>query len=102
MTELVYFQKSPRTTKKYVAVFRNPKKTIHFGAKNYEDFTIHNDPNRKKLYLSRHGKEDWTKPLTAGTLSRYVLWNKQSLEDSLDDYLSKFKIKDMRQNKIIN
>ena len=58
MTELIYFAKSPRTTKKYMVVFKNPKKTIHFGAKGYEDYTIHHDDNRKNLYLNRHKKEE--------------------------------------------
>ena len=41
---------SNKTNKKYAAIIDNDKKTktIHFGAKNYSDFTIHKDTERKK------------------------------------------------------
>ena len=97
MTNLQYFGKSQRKGKKYVAVFSNPKKTIHFGADGYEDYTIHKDKNRRQLYFNRHKKnENWEDPLTAGSLSRYVLWNKTTIEKSLEDYLNRFNIGDKR------
>lgn len=76
---------------KYVAEFDNPHKVVPFGALGYEDYTQHNDIRRKKLYLIRHRKnEDWTNPRTAGALSRWILWNKTSLDDSIDDYIERF------------
>jgi len=76
---------------KYVAEFSMPPKTVPFGAIEYEDYTQHHDLKRKKLYLNRHRRrEDWTDPKTAGALSRWILWNKPSLEDSLRDYLDRF------------
>ena len=69
---------SERRDKKYKAVFTDTDgkhKTIHFGAKGMSDYTIHNDDKRRELYLARHRKtEDWTKPMTAGALSRWILW----------------------------
>ena len=86
---------------KYVATFlnneTNRKKTVKFGAikKNgepYEDFTTHGDEERKERYIKRHDKrEDFQNPITAGSLSRYLLWNKPTIEDSLKDYLKRFK-----------
>ncbi len=69
------------------------EKKVSFGAKGYSDYTIHKDDARKARYLKRHEKnENWTDPLTAGTLSRYILWNKKTVSESLKDYLKHFKI----------
>jgi hypothetical protein len=76
---------------KYVAEFDNPPKLVSFGALGYEDYTQHHDAYRKKLYLNRHRKrENWKDPRTAGALSRWILWNKPSLEDSIHDYIKRF------------
>jgi hypothetical protein len=33
----------------------NPNgKKIHFGGKNFSDYTIHKDDERKKRYIARH------------------------------------------------
>ena len=81
-------------TKKYKAVFRldsGRTKTIHFGAKGYEDYTMHHDKERKRRYLQRHAaREDFTNPLTAGALSRWILWNKPTLRASIDDFCRRF------------
>ena len=69
-------------------------KTIHFGAYGMSDFTIHKDPLRKERYLKRHKKnENWENYETAGSLSRYILWNKPTLKGSVDDYKKRFKLK---------
>ena len=88
--------RSTRDGKKFMAVFTNNRtgrtKTTHFGAANYSDYTIHKDPQRKKLYLNRHrSNENWNDPTTAGALSRWVLWNKPTLRDSIKDYKRRFK-----------
>jgi len=92
---MVKFYKANDGVHKYVAVFSNPPQHISFGALGYEDYTQHNDANRKKLYLNRHRKnEDWTNPRTAGALSRWILWNKSSLEESIAHYIKKFHMND--------
>ncbi len=75
-------------------------KIVHFGASGYKDFISYyaNDGRkkaneRKGLYYARHQKEDWTKPMSAGTLSKYILWNKPTLKESINDYVRKFKLK---------
>lgn len=87
-------RKSSRKGKKYVARFQYPsgrKKTTHFGGRGYSDYTIHKDKNRKQLYLNRHRKrENWNDPTTAGSLSRYLLWNKPTLNSSFEDYKKRF------------
>lgn len=89
---------SPLKTKKYKVIVQdkknNKKKTIHFGAKGYEDFTIHKDTERKNKYIDRHKhKEDWQDPFTAGFWALHALWNKPTLQGSLNDIKHKFDIK---------
>lgn len=89
--------KSPSKTKKYKVVVTDgdKKKTIHFGAKGYEDYTIHKDKERKSRYVERHRGmgEDWEDPFTAGFWALHALWNKPSLQGSLNDIKRNFKIK---------
>jgi len=76
------------------------KKTIHFGAKDYSDYTIHKDPDRKQRYIDRHKEnEDWTKSGidTAGFWSRWLLWNEPTLKDSIKEIEDKFGIKIIRR-----
>lgn len=72
-------------------------KTTHFGDERYEDYTIHKDKKRLKNYNTRHGSksagEKWQKPMTAGALSKWILWNKPSLAGSFADYKRRFKLK---------
>lgn len=97
--KLVSIKKSPKKDKKLMATFeitkgkKSSQKTVHFGAKNYSDYTIHKDPERKQRYILRHQKnENWKDPTTAGALSLYVLWNKPSLHASISDFKKKFKL----------
>ena len=82
---------SDRTDKKFEARI-DGRQSIHFGAKGASDFTIHKDPERKERYLKRHEKmgEDWNDPLTAGFYSRWILWNRPTLEDSIRDTNRRF------------
>ena len=46
---------------------------------------------RKERYIKRHDKrEDFENPITAASLSRYILWNKSTIEDSLKRLFKKF------------
>jgi hypothetical protein len=87
---------SPLKTKKYKVVIEDEekKKTIHFGAKGYEDYTIHKDKERKNRYINRHKKkEDWNDPFTAGFWALHTLWNKPTLQGSLNDIKRNYDIK---------
>ena len=93
----VKIKTSTRKEKKLMAIFilKNGRtKTIHFGAKGYSDFTIHKDIKRRDRYEARHIKrEKWNKPMTAGALSKWVLWNKKTLSASIKDFKRRFKLK---------
>ena len=87
---------STRKDKKLMALFYKDGKiikTTHFGASGYSDFTIHKNSKRKQRYLDRHKKrEKWENPCTAGSLSRYVLWEKPILSNSIEFYANRFKL----------
>ena len=89
---------STRRDKKLMAVFSvNGKrvKTTHFGGRGCMDYTKYwkKDPSiakQKRLqYIKRHRvRESWRDPQAAGTLSRYILWEKPTL----DQAIRKFKV----------
>ena len=88
---IVIIQPSRLKTKKYDAII-NGTKTVSFGDAKYEDYTIHKDDVRQQRYIIRHRTaERWDDPTTAGALSRWVLWNKKSLQASIDDMNQRFK-----------
>ena len=93
----VKFSKSDIPDKKMKAVFYKDNKkvkTTHFGASGYSDFTKHKNEERKKLYDSRHKKnENWNDYKSAGSLSKYILWNKPTMSASIKDYKNKFNLK---------
>ena len=80
------------------------KKTVHFGANGYSDFTIHKDPERMKRYDARHKtNENWTKIgiYTAGFWSKWILWSKPSLTQAINYTSKKFGIK-IKRSKPVN
>jgi len=92
--------KSNRNDKRFVAIFYdsdNKKiKTTHFGLKNPKigTFIDHQNKEMKLNYLKRHIKnEKWNDFETAGSLSRFILWNKPTLVASLNDYKRRFNLK---------
>lgn len=100
----VEISRSSNPEKKLMAIFSDKEgkkiKTTHFGQRGASDYTKHGDKERMQRYLERHGggtttstKEDWKDPTTAGSLSRWVLWNKPSLSGSFADFKRRFGLK---------
>lgn len=99
---IVYLSKSKKSGKKFTVrivtiVGKNEKiKTIHFGASGMSDYTKHKDKERLNRYITRHKKnENWGKSgiNTAGFWSRWLLWNKPSIEASKRNISSRFGVK---------
>ena len=99
MYDLVTIKRANPSThpqKKMVAVFEDPddprrRKHVYFGSRGMSDYTLHKDASRKQLYLQRHrARENWNNPYTAGSLSRWILWNKPTLRASIADYKRRF------------
>ena len=87
----IIIKPSNKPDKKYMAII-DDRKTIHFGAKNYSDFTIHKDEERKQRYLNRHKKnENWNDPLTASFYATNILWKTSTITDSIKDTNQRFK-----------
>ncbi len=93
----VQILKSDRDGKKLKAIFYNKDmkkvKTTNFGATGYEDYTIHKDPVRRRRYINRHKKENWNDYMSAGSLSRYILWEYKSLDKAKREYAKRFNLK---------
>ena len=84
--------KSTRPGKKYQAKFVSQidGPTVHFGAAGMSDYTKNKDPERKKAYLARHkANENWRDKESAGFWSRYLLWEKPSLQEAAKALRSK-------------
>lgn len=98
----VIISKSEAKGKKLKAVFYDKDdkkiKTINFGAEGMNDYIKYQKEGktkadeRKKLYWKRHSGEKGG-VMTASTLSKYILWNKPTLQSSIRDYKSKFGLK---------
>jgi len=95
---LVQLTKSDIKGKKYTAIFYESKdrkkiRTTHFGSAGMSDYTKHKDDERKELYLARHrANERWDDYMSAGALSRWILWNKTTISASYNDYLKRFNL----------
>jgi len=106
--KLLRVVRSSNKDKKYDAIFlvNDKEKKVSFGASGYRDYTLVNDKDSKfylpkildrnvvkASYIRRHReKENWNNPLTAGALSRYILWNRKTLNASIKDFKKRFKL----------
>ena len=95
--EFIELKKSKKPYK-YVVRLRidDKEKTVRFGAAGYSDYTKHGDKERKDRYLARHKvRENWTRSGvgTRGWWSRWLLWNKTTIQGSLEDTLRRFRIR---------
>jgi hypothetical protein len=103
--EFIKLVKLKGDEKKYKAVLLNTdtgrEKSVKFGAAGMQDYTKYYKKQGKEVadekkaaYIARHSKnnEDWTASGkdTAGFFSRWVLWNKPSVEASLADVKRRF------------
>jgi hypothetical protein len=76
------------------------EKTVDFGAKGMGDFTIYSKSNpeeaknHRERYIARHAKmgEDWNDPLTPGFWSRWLLWEKPTIQESLKFIKKRFNL----------
>ena len=99
--KLIRIANSPRADKKLVASFETDDDrvlNIHFGGRGYNDYPTYYRmdggtiaDSKKNAYLARHSvNENWNDPTSAGALSRWVLWNKRTIRESIEDYRKRF------------
>ena len=91
-----YLYNSTNPNKKYTVKFINEQtgrnNTIHFGAANMSDYTLHKDDKRKALYINRHINDNIYDLSYAGCWSWWLLWNKKTIDASIHDMEKRFKI----------
>ena len=89
--------KSHLAAKKYDAIFTyddGKTKTISFGAAQFSDFLQHKNLQRRDRYIARHSKnEHFNEPMTAGSLSRWILWGPStSLRENIKSFKNRFNL----------
>lgn len=94
--KLISISDSTKADKKLMAVFENNgrKKTVHFGAKGMDDYTITKSKEQRDRYRTRHAKDLTTgDPTRPGYLSYHVLWgDSTSRAKNISDYKKKFNL----------
>jgi hypothetical protein len=101
---------TPEGNSKYMAIFYMDTgdkvhiKKVTFGGRGYRDYISYyeEDPEkaftRRENYLDRHRpreNEFWdSNPMAASALSKWILWNRPTLEESLLSYKRKFKLRE--------
>jgi hypothetical protein len=88
---------SEKPEKKLKAIFQSESgrtKTIHFGQRGADDFTITGDKAQRQRYINRHSaNENFQKADTAGALSRWVLWgDSKSRAKNITDFTRRFNL----------
>ena len=101
---LLSVKPSPREEKRYMATYclcriknscrGSNHKLVHFGQPGATTYVDGADEAKKKSYLARHSKspgQDWSKPDTPGSLSRWLLWGStRSLRENIKKFREKF------------
>ena len=84
---------------KYTVMFDDGKK-VSFGAIGYGDYPtyVRNKPDEaaehKQRYLARHrSRENWKDLRSPGALSRYILWDKPTIQESWNMYKARVQLK---------
>jgi hypothetical protein len=94
--KLVSITKSKAKGKKWAAEFSytgDKKKTIHFGATGYLDYTIGASDEQRKNYLSRHASGKTAKADTADALSYHILWGEsKKMSNNIKSFKNKYSV----------
>ena len=94
--KLISIGESTKSDKKLMAIFENNgrRKTVHFGAKGMDDYTITKSKEQRERYRTRHAKDLTTgDPTRPGYLSYHVLWgDSTSRAKNISDYKKKFNL----------
>ena len=99
--KLLSVKQSTKPEKKLMATFDvdGKERVVHFGSSKNKDFTIYWKEDKEKAekmksaYLARHKvNENWNNPMTAGSLSKNILWNLPTVSASIKDFKKRFSL----------
>ena len=95
--KLLKITDSTKPEKKMMAVFETESgrtKTIHFGSRGMDDYTLTKSKEQRDRYLNRHrSAENWDKPDSAGALSRWILWGESvSRQKNIASFKQRFNL----------
>ncbi len=95
--KLLRVERTPNQSKAFRAIFKldnDKEKRVTFGTSS--NYVLNPDKTNKdrENYLKRHKtREDWEDPLTAGSLSRWILWgDSRNLNKNISTFKKKFKL----------
>ena len=95
--KLLRVERTPNQNKAFKAIFRmddGKEKRVTFGTSS--NYVLNPDKTKKdrENYLKRHKvREDWNNPLTAGSLSRWILWgDSRNLTENISAFKKKFNL----------
>ena len=91
MYMLISIEEVNKKNKRFIATFKDGT-TTRFGQIDGDTFLDHNDNTKRENYVKRHIRDLRTKdPKRAGFLSMFILWNKSTLIESVNDYMERYK-----------
>lgn len=93
----VDLSKSNKSDKRFKVIITDDdkKKTVHFGLKNPKKGTYleHNDDKIKEAWIARHKvRGKFNDIYTPSFWSMWLLWNKPTLEESINDIENRFNL----------
>ena len=104
MTKLLSVKPSPKEGKKYQATFCHctgetkcsdkDRTKMNFGQDGSSTYLDNHSKEKRTAYIARHQvREDFNKPMTAGSLSYHLLWGKTtSLRENIAYFKKKFNL----------
>lgn len=95
--KLLKITESSKPEKKLMAIFETDSgrtKTVHFGQRGADDFTITGNQEQREHYRTRHKKDLQTDdPTRSGYLSYYILWGEyKSRAKNIAEYKRRFNL----------
>tara|TARA_R110002020_G_scaffold122660_5_gene278410 strand:+ start:744 stop:1043 length:300 start_codon:yes stop_codon:yes gene_type:complete len=91
-----YILKKSKRDNKRLVIIMNENMKHHFGLKGGKTFIDGRSEKERQNYIARHKvRENWNKSgiHTAGFWSYHLLWNKPTLQESINDVEKRFNIK---------
>ncbi len=95
--KLLRVERTPNQSKAFRAIFKlddDKEKRVTFGTSS--NYVLNPDKTKqdRENYLKRHKvRENWSDPLTAGSLSRWILWGEsRNLNKNISTFKKKFKL----------